>query len=166
MKNPIQSNIRLDGVVEPSGVGIDLKQAMALWPTGVAIVAARSHDRLEAVTVGSLISVSLDPPYVLFSLATHAPIRPVLDSAEHFAISMLAADQARVSAMVADRAPHAHTLFTGDAVTNSIADMTCTVEQTLSVADHVLYVASVQSVRLGRDAPPLIYVGRKYTTSQ
>jgi flavin reductase (DIM6/NTAB) family NADH-FMN oxidoreductase RutF len=165
MKNPIQSSIRLDGEVAPSGVGIDLKQAMAHWPSGVAVVAVRSAGRLEAVTIGSMISVSLDPAFVLFSLSSNAPIRPALDGADQFTISMLAADQARVAAMVADRAPNAHTVFSAEIVMDSVANMTCTVDRTLAVADHVLYVARVQSVRLGRDAPALIYVGRKYTST-
>ena len=48
----------------------EFRKALGVFPTGVAVVAARAPDGLlQGTTVSSFNSVSLDPPLVLFSLA-------------------------------------------------------------------------------------------------
>jgi len=170
-KRPIQSRIQThqSGTDdEAARIGNELRQAMAHWPTGVAVLAVRHHGRTEAITVNSFISVSLQPAIIVVSIAQHAQIRALLDDAGRFTLSMLAADQARVASMVADRMPGLQSLFVGDdrpMLHDCSAALDCTTSHTHAAGDHILYFGAVERVRLGRDAPPLLYFNGKYSRS-
>src|SRR6478672_11044197 len=74
------------------------RQALGLFPTGVAVVTAAAPDGAPfGVTVNSFSSVSLDPPLVLFSLSRKLPSLAALLAAEAFAIHFLRHDQRDVS---------------------------------------------------------------------
>ncbi|HEX6560350.1 MAG TPA: flavin reductase family protein [Longimicrobiales bacterium] len=167
-KQPIQGTIHTheaDPLDEAQRLGAQLRQAMAGWPTGVAILAVRHRARIEALTVNSFISVSLTPPLILVSIAQTAQILPLLNEAGRFTISVLAADQARIASQVADRMPGLQRSFTDEeqpVVRDSVAHLFCTTSQTEPAGDHILYVAAVTQVRLGRNAASLLYVNGKY----
>ena len=79
-----------------------LRQALGLFPTGVAIVTARlgEGERL-GMTVSSFNAVSLAPPLVLFGVAETARGHAAWAKAEHFAVNVLAEDQADLSSRFA-----------------------------------------------------------------
>ncbi len=76
----------------------DLRTALARFPTGVTVVTARSlHGEIAGVTVNSFCSVSLEPPLLLWCLSKVAPSQRVFMNATHFAIHVLAENQAHLS---------------------------------------------------------------------
>lgn len=138
---------------------------MSQWPSGVAVLAVRERGRIEAITLNSLISVSLEPPLVLVSIAASAQIRPVIEAAATIAISMLAADQARIASRVADRMPGTDGLFTADdtpVVRDAIGHLICGIAKTFEAGDHVLYLLNVRHAQPDRSAQPLVYVNGRY----
>jgi flavin reductase (DIM6/NTAB) family NADH-FMN oxidoreductase RutF len=77
---------------------LDLRRALGGFATGVTVVTSREPGgRRAGITVNSFCSVSLDPPLVLWCLARNAPSHEVFAAASHFAIHVLAADQAGLS---------------------------------------------------------------------
>lgn len=141
---------------------------MSHWPSGVAVLAVNSRGRIEAITVNSFISVSLEPALVLVAIGERAPILPELEVGARFTISALGEGQSRVASMVADRVPDLPKLFGDDddpVVRDALFTLICTTSQTHEAGDHVLHVAMVDRVIIGRDAPPLLYYGGKYRNS-
>jgi flavin reductase (DIM6/NTAB) family NADH-FMN oxidoreductase RutF len=146
----------------------ELRHAMSHWPSGVAVLAVKNRGRIEAITVNSFISVSLEPALILVSIAERAQILPELRVGARFAISALSEGQSRVASMVADRVPDLARLFLdGDepVVRDGLFTLVCTTSQTHEAGDHVLHVAIVDRVIIGRDAAPLFYYGGKYRDS-
>ena len=167
-RKPIQSTVAAHGAGPADAderLGNELRSLMSHWPTGIAVLALKHRQQLEAITLNSLLSVSLRPPLVLVSIAERAPIRPALDATSRFSISILAADQARVASMTADRMPGLQRWFTDDdepVVKDALAYLFCTTSQKHEAGDHILYIAQVQEIRLGRDAAALTYVNGTY----
>jgi flavin reductase (DIM6/NTAB) family NADH-FMN oxidoreductase RutF/DNA-binding MarR family transcriptional regulator len=81
------------------------RRALGQFATGVAIMTARSGDKLAGVTANSFTSVSLDPPLVLWALELKAQSLPVFREAGHFAVNVLAADQVALSTRFARSSP-------------------------------------------------------------
>jgi flavin reductase (NADH) len=163
-RRPIQSSIRL-GNDEAADPGSELKEAMSHWATGVAVLAVRYRDNVQSITVNSFISVSLDPPTILVSLSEQAAILHALNATGRFTISILDEHQTRVATMVADRIPTTQQLFEGDedpVLKDGIVTLVCTTSQTQQAGDHFLYLAVVERVVPGKDAPPLLYYRRSY----
>jgi len=71
-----------------------LRDAFGRFATGVTIVTTRGPDGPVAIAANSFSSVSLDPPLVLWSVAKGSRRFGFFDAARHYAIHVLAADQA------------------------------------------------------------------------
>src|SRR2546425_12388776 len=70
-----------------------LRALMRRFPTGVAVVAVDAGAQELALTVGTLVSLSLEPPLVGFSVRREAALHELLREAGAFAVSLLAAGQ-------------------------------------------------------------------------
>jgi 3-hydroxy-9,10-secoandrosta-1,3,5(10)-triene-9,17-dione monooxygenase reductase component len=82
----------------------DFRNALGSFATGVAVITACGPDgRRVGLTANSFSSVSLDPPQVLWSLASGASSRPVFLAATHFAVHVLAEHQRHLSAQFVSR---------------------------------------------------------------
>lgn len=169
MRRPIEAGIHLGGPEPDDSDEARLRNALrevaAHWPAGVAVVAAADGGAFEAITVTSLLIVSLVPPLVLVSIDRQAAIVPLLDAAGRFSVSFLAADQQRAASMIADRVPGVRRAFSGDAdplLKDAVQGLVCVTEELHPAGDHRLYMARVERVVAGREAPPLLYHGRRY----
>ena len=150
-----------------------LKDALAAWASGVAVVGARDAADDHGTTVSSFTSVSIDPPLVLVSLASSARILPPIDASGRFSVSVLAADQQAASTHLATRgrAPgfgpvptvRLHDDLPG--VAGALAHLTCEVEARISQGDHTLLVGRVTSASADHTLrPALVYHQRGYRT--
>jgi len=77
--------------------GEDLRAVMRGFPTGVAVVTVDAAGQRLGLTVGSLVTLSLEPPLVGFSVSRQAALHELLREAGSFAVSLLAADQQAVA---------------------------------------------------------------------
>lgn len=147
--------------IDPS----DFRAVLGRYATGVTVVTTRGADNRPAgLTVNSFSSVSLDPPLVLFCLDRAAGSGPAFAAADFFAVNILAAGQAPVSARFAD--PVA-TRFVDDGVTTwetgapilseALAALDCRVHARHDGGDHVILVGRVLRAEIMRDGPPLLY---------
>lgn len=155
----------------PKADGDGFRRLMARWPTGVSVVTARSGEQDGGMTVNALLSISLDPPTLLVSLARDADTVPLLDASGHFAVSFLAARQRELSEGFARRVGAAEKFrgvpirrgVTGAALLEgALGWIECRTLQTIPLADHRLYVGEVLAAREGNDAAPLLFYHRSY----
>ena len=140
--------------------GVELRRAMSEWPSGVAILAVKRGAYIEAITINSFISVSLEPPLVLTSLSKHAQILGGIPAGARYSISALTTKQSRVASMVIDRFPNLKSLFTGDdvpVITDALFSLVCTASQTHEAGDHILHIGAVESAVMGAPGQPLVY---------
>ncbi|MBN0975821.1 flavin reductase [Pseudomonas hygromyciniae] len=74
------------------------RRALGNFATGVTVVtAADANGRKVGVTANSFNSVSLDPPLILWSIDKRSTSHEVFETASHFAVNVLAADQIDLS---------------------------------------------------------------------
>jgi len=155
----------------PPALQTALKEALASWASGVAVVGARDAEGDHGTTVSSLTSVSLDPPLVLVSLASSARILTHIDASVRYSISVLAADQQAAAAYLATRGrpagfgPVATVRLSDDlpGVEDALAHLTCTVEARILQGDHTLLIGRVTSASTApTPRPALLYHQRGY----
>ena len=88
------SRLRTPGAFGPT----EFRRALGCFPTGVTIITTRGLEGEPlGMTVSSFNSVSLSPPLVLWSLALSSSSRAAVEAASHYAIHILAADQAGIA---------------------------------------------------------------------
>lgn len=142
-----------------------LKDALALWASGVCVVSAREERVIHAVTVTAFNSVSLDPPLLMVSLGRNASVLPSLHPGRPFGVSILEAGQRRIGSMFADPAPIGRDVFSSDdppVIRDALATFACEVDQRIEVGTHVLVLGRVLSVDGALDGEPLIRFGRRW----
>jgi len=150
----------------------DMRDLMAAFPTGVAVVAARdAAGEPKGMTCSSLCSVALDPPTLLVCLRQGGPTAGAVLASGAFTVNLLDADArptaelfasgdadrfARVPWRSGEAGPH----LTADA--HSTAD--CRVARTDTVGDHLVVLGEVLGVTGYRQPRPLLYGLRRFTT--
>ncbi|MGD2133774.1 MAG: flavin reductase family protein [Maricaulaceae bacterium] len=140
-------------------------------PTGVSVICTRDGDgRPVGLTVNTLTSVSLEPPMVLFCLDLDAESLPAFDAAEHFAVSLLRADQADVSRLFArpnDRfaqvawepAPSGAPILK-----ERLGMLDCAIDAAIDGGDHRIFLGHVLAADCDEAAEPLVHFrGRSRT---
>ncbi len=161
------SGRRNDGTL-PSVDGESLKQAMAAWTTGVAVVTAAHADGREAgLVMVSLAPVSVDPPLVLWSVDRASSSLGVWLEAPAFALHLLAADQealawqfARKGAEKFDGLVLRRGLTGAPLLDGAVAVLECAVYAHYDGGDHVILVGRVVATETS-DRPPLVmHTGR------
>ncbi|MCD6679208.1 MAG: flavin reductase family protein [Burkholderiaceae bacterium] len=146
-----------------------LRRAFGCFPTGVTVVTTRAPDgSFAGLTVNSYTSLSLDPPLVLWALASDSASLRAFEAATHFAVNVLAEDQAWLSRRFATKSRdkfHGVPLRTGiegvPLLDGCSAHIECRVHSAQPGGDHLLFVGQVERVDvLAR--PPLLYVNGRY----
>jgi flavin reductase (DIM6/NTAB) family NADH-FMN oxidoreductase RutF len=75
----------------------ELRTLMRRFPSGVAVVTVTTGGQELGLTVGTLVSLSLEPPLVGFGIRRDAALHELLREAAAFAASLLAAGQEAVA---------------------------------------------------------------------
>lgn len=161
----------LIGAPEAAEDSMAFRRALGQFATGVAVVTTLGGDGAKTgLTVNSFTSVSLDPPLVLWCLGRESPSAAVFEAATHFAVNVLAADQAAVSQRFAgptvDRFKGIETVEGLGGVpllTDCLAQFECAVDAVHEGGDHLIFVGRVARLRR-RDGDPLVYFGGRYRT--
>lgn len=154
-------------------MGIDVstyKNLFANWPSGVAIITCRGADGTpQGFTANSLISLSLEPPMVLFALNRSARSMPHFAAAKGFGVNMLPAGKQDLSQRFATPQPNK---FEGISYTDGphtgaplLRDawgrLECRTVHQYDGGDHVIFVGEVLSLEY-EEADPLTYHRRRY----
>lgn len=149
-----------------------LRAALGRFATGVTIVTARAADGAPVgLTVNSFNSVSLQPPLVLWSLALQSRALPVFQTAAHYAIHVLAADQQALAERFARRdvdrwaqQPWQPSAEGVPLLPGCAAVFECRSRSRYPEGDHVILVGEVLRCRHDEVGEPLLYHGGRFYT--
>jgi flavin reductase (DIM6/NTAB) family NADH-FMN oxidoreductase RutF len=139
----------------------------------VAVLTVDAEGERLGLTVGSLVSLSLEPPLVGVSISRQAAMHELLRTAGGFALSLLAGDQEAVAQHFARGVPplaHWHGIATraGAAGAPLIEDaagwLECETRAEHEAGDHTLFVGEVLAAERGRSAAPLLYLDQRYVS--
>lgn len=138
----------------------------------VVVVTAVEGVEPRGITIGSFVSVSLDPPLVCFNVMHSSRMHPVLLAAERFAVSVLAETQVEISSRFARPGLTGIQQFEGlsthrDAsgipvIEGALGWMTCRIQAVYEGGDHSIFLGLVETLEAGEDAGPLLYFGGDY----
>ncbi|MEX1663152.1 flavin reductase family protein [Thioclava sp. 15-R06ZXC-3] len=140
-----------------------LRDAFGRFATGVTIVTAASESGPVAITANSFSSVSLDPPLVIWAPDRNSRRFPHFESAEHYAIHVLAADQ---DALCFATAKNVHALLEHSHHTNAhgvplidgcLARFECRRVACHEGGDHLLVLGQVERAVLRDDGDALAF---------
>jgi len=151
----------------------ELRAALGRFATGVTVITTRTRDgALVGLTANSFSALSLDPPLVLWSLKhTSSSLQAFLASGS-FAINVLAEDQRDLSHQFATPATdkfagvgHAPGHGGCPVIERSLATFECSIEQTTTGGDHILFIGRVQRACY-RDGAPLLFSSGRYCAAE
>ena len=156
----------------PSFSPKEFRAALGMFATGVTIVTAVAPDgKPIGLTASSFNSVSLDPPLVLWSLASAAASLPAFRAGSHYAINILSAEQKtlaeRFALKGADRwSGVEYTRGAGEVplITGVMATFECFNRSRYEEGDHVIFVGEVERCTWRSGATPLLFHGGRFYT--
>jgi flavin reductase len=144
---------------------------MRAVPSGVAVLSVDVEGERLGLTVGSVVSLSLDPPLVGVALSRDAAMHELLRRAGGFALSVLAADQTNVAQHFARGVPpfaHWHGIASrqgaagGPLLEGALGWLECRTTAEYPVGDHTFFVGEVLEAQQGTASAPLVYVNQRY----
>jgi flavin reductase (DIM6/NTAB) family NADH-FMN oxidoreductase RutF len=152
--------------------GDDLREVMRASPSGICVVTIQLEETRVGLTVGSLVSLSLEPPLVGFALGHQAQLHELLRGAGEFGVSLLAADQVGIAQHFARSVPPI-AMWAGielrqdvegpPLVADALGWLRCSVEAEHPTGDHTFFVGRVEWTELASLRPALVYVRQGYT---
>jgi flavin reductase (DIM6/NTAB) family NADH-FMN oxidoreductase RutF len=152
-------------------MGEELREVMRRFPAPVAVVTTELEGDWFGLTVGSLVSLSLEPALVGISIgkdsSSHEPIRRAggwaasllsgaqQATAQHFARSGIppVALWIGVDVRAGRRGPH---------VEGALGWLECSTVSEHDAGDHTIFVGAVESIELGPAGTGLVYRGGSY----
>ncbi len=150
----------------------EFRASLGMFATGVTVVTARNAaGELLGLTANSFNSVSLDPPLVLWSLASAAGSMAAFSNGLHYAINVLAADQQALAEQFAARGADrwAGVAFTegmsgAPLLAGAAASFECFNRSQYAEGDHVIFVGEVERCSHRTGASPLLFHGGRFYT--
>jgi len=165
--------IQLKTAEEDSGLDVrGFRNALGQYATGVTVVTTMGDEgKRIGITANSFTSVSVDPPLVLWCPSNRAPSLASFESATHFAINVLAADQHVLSRQFATASDDK---FAGVAtheglrgipvIDGAVATFECRTVARYKAGDHQIYVGEVQRYE-ATGGDPLVFHGGQYRST-
>jgi flavin reductase (DIM6/NTAB) family NADH-FMN oxidoreductase RutF len=125
------------------------------------------------LTVGTVLSLSLEPPLVGVSVSRQAAMHELLRETGGFALSLLRGDQEAVAQHFARGVPplaHWHGIewregsLGAPLLEGALGWVEARLVDEHETGDHTLFVGGVVSVEQGRPGPALVHVGQGYVS--
>ena len=153
----------------PTSTTLDAKrfrQSLGGYTTGVCLVGAVSGSgKREGMTINSFVSVSLDPPLVLWSIRDDARSAEVFLSASQFVISVLAAGQRDLASHFARPSPDKFAAWESafdeglgacPRLRESVSTYECTTYARHKEGDHTIILGKVERFSNSAHLQPLV----------
>jgi flavin reductase (DIM6/NTAB) family NADH-FMN oxidoreductase RutF len=144
---------------------------MRSFPSGICVVTIELGTQRTGLTVGSLSSLSLEPPLVGFALGRQASLHELLRDAGRFGVSFLAAEQEALAQHFARSVPPI-ALWHGIELREDVSGppllagargwLVCAVRAEHPTGDHTFFVGAVELAERGEPGPALTYVRQEY----
>ncbi|MCY3877088.1 MAG: flavin reductase family protein [Rhodobacteraceae bacterium] len=148
-----------------------MRDVLGHFATGVAVVTTCGNDaRPVGLAVNSFSSVSLDPPEILWSIASAAPSRTAFERHGAFAVNVMPEEDkdrilqfARPSDNKFDGVPWRRGRCEVPVLDSAIATLECDTKQMIPCGDHHIVVGSVRAID-SRDGNPLVFFRGRFTS--
>jgi 3-hydroxy-9,10-secoandrosta-1,3,5(10)-triene-9,17-dione monooxygenase reductase component len=146
-----------------------MRTVLGHFPSGVVIVTTADDSGPAGMTLQSFMSLSIDPPLVLLSVAKTSTSWPRIAARGHFTVNVLSADQAELARQFArsgtDKfAGVSYTMAAGSGgpqLEGASAWIDCRAETEYEGGDHTIVVARVLDARISpvdaHAAAPLVF---------
>jgi 3-hydroxy-9,10-secoandrosta-1,3,5(10)-triene-9,17-dione monooxygenase reductase component len=147
-----------------------LRFVMAHLPTGVTVVAASTPDGPTGMAANSFVSVSLDPPLVLFCPAKSSTTWPPIREVGQFCINVMAGHHEELCRQFARKGADRfagvdwHASQCGPALDDAVAWLDCELEAEHEAGDHTIAVARVLDLGAAPEVAPLVFFRGVYGT--
>ncbi len=146
------------------------KKAMATFPTGVAVVTALSGEEPVGFTCQSIVSLSLEPPYVALAPAKSSTSWPRIARVGSFCVNVLSAGQEEIARRFArsggDKFPGLswRASSSGAPVLEGVLSFVCCdLELVHDAGDHEIAIGRVREVGFGAlEEGPLVFYRSGY----
>ena len=126
------------------------KRALGAYPTGVAVVTADLAVGAAAITVNSFVSISLEPPIVLWSLANSSDRYARFAGADRWGVSVLTDAQQALATIFAEKGARRaedgeieHWDEGAPILRNALARFDCKTVQRRHIGDHLVIFGEV-----------------------
>lgn len=150
----------------------ELREVMRHWVTGVSVVTAECENKIHGMTVGSLVSVSIDPPRIAVTLATQTRTHKMVTQTGLFGVTLLAADQQIIADRFAGVIPDEGDRLNGLAIlrmvknipviADGMGQLVCRVIHRYDMPNSTLFVGEVLEARKEDKSTALVYGNRNY----
>jgi flavin reductase (DIM6/NTAB) family NADH-FMN oxidoreductase RutF len=151
--------------------GDELRELMRRFPAPVVVVTTTIDDERFGLTVGSLVSLSLEPPLVGISIGRESSSHEPLRRAGRFAVSLLSSKQESIAQHFARSGIPPIALWSGvdvrdgehgPLVEGALAWLECTIWAEYPAGDHTLFLGEVVEGELGAVDSGLVYRQGRY----
>ena len=152
--------------------GDDLRALMRRYAAGVSVVTVEFDGERLGLTVGSLVSLSLEPPLVGISISRQAPLHELLRRAGGFAASLLGGGQEPLAQHFARGGIPPLALWRGirtragasgaPLLEDAVGWIECRTRAELDASTHTFFAGEVTSVEHGPAERPLVYLQGGY----
>jgi flavin reductase len=151
--------------------GEELREVMRRFPAPVAVVTTELDGERFGLTVGSLVSLSLEPQLVGISIGKDSSSHEPLRRAGGWAVSLLTGTQGHVARHFARSGipPVAlwigvdvHEGARGPLVDGALGWLECRTISEHDAGDHTIFVGEVESIELGAGGEGLVYRGGEF----
>jgi flavin reductase (DIM6/NTAB) family NADH-FMN oxidoreductase RutF len=140
------------------------RQVLGQYPTGVSVVAAIGPSGPVGLAVGTVTSVSLDPPLVGFLPGKTSTSWPAIEAAGRFCINVLSDAQEHLSRSFATKDPDKFRGIrwrpspSGTPILDGVtAWIDCCIESVYEAGDHYIVIGRVDSLDVERTLLPLLF---------
>jgi flavin reductase (DIM6/NTAB) family NADH-FMN oxidoreductase RutF len=151
-------------------IGDLYKQIGRLTAGAVSIAAAydAKSDQIVGLTVSSFVTLSFDPPMIMFALQHNADSYASIVSSRAFGISVLASNQSQIAALFARKGreksectalTHGQKLHV-PLIAGALANLECLTSQIILSGDHAIVVGIVDAAATETGAPLLYFAGQ------
>lgn len=151
--------------IDPS----EFRRVLGRFPTGVTVVTGADDDGAAGMAIGSFVSVSLDPPLVMFCPGNDSDSWLQIKKTGHFCVNVLGEDQKDVCDIFASKVDDRFagiewtTAVTGaPLIRGSIAWIDCEIHAIHDGGDHDIVVGLVKALATDLDQGPLLFFNGGY----
>ncbi|MCM6774672.1 flavin reductase family protein [Nocardia sp. CDC159] len=155
-----------------AGTAVDLRGAMRHFATGVAVVTTHREGAHDAVTVNSLVSLSLEPPLVAISLRRDSRFGLDLLASREWNVCILGGESGSVASTFArDRQTRTAALAalptrpgtrTDALLLDAPGWLECVLDRTYEVGDHTLFIGVVVAAGTHEPGAQLLFTHGRF----
>jgi len=144
-----------------------LRQVAGAFATGITVVCAKDAEgKIHGMTANSFLSVSLDPPLILFSINQGTRMLDYLNCGSELGISILSSEQRSISDQFAGANAEPIVIDFDNqlpcpVLKDCLAWYRVTVKELYTVGDHDLVICEVNELGKNEGTPLLYYSGYK-----